>query len=454
MAITTIYLSQIEKLLGDAYESIRVNPDTSDPYASYAKINEVKALSRGGYSSEFGVVLDKPDREVDVGSNKIQYDVDTYETTIQPSTYRFGDNLYTYEGTEIFAIGQQDAQNNTLSGDNFFPVIYTVKDLSTYGGHNITLNAYKGYTHETFDEYSLLSDTEVTWPSYDPREVVIARQKVNPSDHDFTCDFEIDNIYFSPPSEDDMVSVFSGLYSSLASEASRNGASVFSSALSGLDNYMRKTTGLSFKNYWKSQKYKFTDNFRRLWAAGRGEELTENLAIVAGTLGSVTTTSPYSDASYQIPSSLEVILMNSRGTSGTVEVSLLGVVPSYSVAQSSHIIPSGGTQAVLYKAEDWPTGGYMWFNCPEKTKSDRLVRPYTKPYSTLPNEVTFDSISCDIPAWSQVRFVESINAVFATGSPSGSIAYTATQTNKYLGIACATVSLSVTTGTMVLIRNT
>lgn len=467
MLISTAYLAHLETLLGDAYALIETQTDATNPESLYGKLMKTKALVKGGFSHQFGVATDviSGDRSTDQS-----YDYSPSYSVAGPTgsadanfsifanNYAVGDNIFTITDQYDYAINGLDVNGVTLGTGDFYPVVFTLKDLSTLGGHTATLQAYRGV--KQCDESTPFD--QVAWPSYDTREILVARAKhlhtvQNAIDTEYTGafpaeDVEVNDVYYVAPGDDSIEPVFEGVYDTLTAVATKNRATEFNDSLLALNTHVRVNEGVSFKTYWKTQGYQFAKNFRNLWSASMREELSTNLAVIAGTLGSTTTT-PYADVVFARASQLEASTLDALSTSAPVQVQIMGISPTYSTAQVSHIIATGGTEAVLYNADDWPASGYMWIDAPEKTNADRLVQAYAKPYATLPNNVSLGAVSCLIPAWSTVRYVESHGILFATGSVTGSVAYTATQSNNYLGIACATVSSGFTTATQVVIRN-
>lgn len=462
--ITTTYLAQLETLINEAYTYLDGSQgDQNTPDSIVGKVSQVKALSKGGMSPNFGI---KP---VLINGDLTPYfdELATGAVVLPNVTVEFGGIEKLVNGSVIPQLTRPNGQPMAVGAgttEHGWGLVY-FKDMSVgpsssgTAADRVVIPGFRtGVTSLTLSTLVAEKTIDVFPKTLDRSEIPYYYVHYSATSSDNLPYFDyaapiageiigpLCPVYYESPGDDDVEPIFEAAYDVLQTQLTKSRASELRGILDAAANNVRSTTAQTFKEYTKSINYSFTPTFSKLWAKAKSEQLSMPLATV-GTLAASTYigTGPLYIASQLEAKTTYAI----GGTTQGVTVNFYGVSPSYQPGLISHKYwTGGGYNAEVVGSDDWPSTGYVSF------LGNTKVLSYTKEYSTLPNILTTTTLpSVAVTPWTESFYVQPDTFFFATGAIAQSVVYTPTQSNRYLGVASATILSSNTIGTQILIRS-
>lgn len=461
--ITTDLLSTIETALGNAYSALTDGVgNIEDSSSSLYDITKAKLIVRGGTDSEFSVkgsISTSP--PIIPPAEALGFDV-----TVPGTSVYFGGEEKTVPTTTVSV--WNDVANTPSPEDGYFYGVYLYAfDESTPAADSVTVQVVPSVSAVTPVVSLIKSATErpslaeLFPPNYKPYDVpttavLLAKIVVGTlgvASTDILYDETKVGFYESTNDDDVVESLFSQLNSVEDSIAATNFSEEFSGALTALDTHTKNRTGVSFKDYWKSQDYIFTDNFRKLWSSAKNQELSTKMALVYPAGGDSNNT--YSPIGAYKPTVIEAVLPDYTSTGITLSAILYNEATYSTVLRKQASITAGtGSLYVKEAINSWPPTGYMVLSGRSRGTGfsagaghelvlvgtyDRTSSATIVPFQRLPHcaDNLFD------PWRTTVYPANLFSLTFAAASPSGSSKDVATI--PYTNVAYASISQGTST---------
>ncbi len=458
--ISSELLTKIETALGSAYATLldAVGSQSAVGTALY-NVTKAKLLVRGGHDLDYGVKTT---------GTPPTYSIEPLGVTgnfyVPTTTLYFGGIEKVLAGVTVAATGAVIA-TPPYNSCRYGVYVYAL-DCSTPDTETITVNVVPSTTSNLIMTALVSGDdvpsfSELFPANYKPSTVpttavLLAKLRCGreiPTTSDISLD-ETRLAFYEGSNTDEIVDViFSGINDSEDALLATNFGSQYTQTLTTLESHVRTRSGVAFKDYWKQQNYRFTDNFRRLWSDAKNAELSTDFGVVYPHAGSGNTT--YSGRLCYKPTAIEAALPDASSTGISMSAFLYNTA-SYSTVLKYRANVTEGTGPIYLKdaITSWPTMGYLAINgrCLETGFSAgsghelMLVGSYDR--SSSATIVTFQRLPHYVnnvfdPWRSEVLCVDKYDVAFTAGSPSGSVM--AIGSTNYNGVAYATVSQGIGT---------
>lgn len=457
--ITSDLLVKLETALGQAYLSLKNKTGAIDqPKNILHKVNKAKLTIRGGRDAEFGVKSTGTPPTISL-SVPTAYSVNAYSAIIPTLSLYFGGEEKVSPETEVVLwTGGTSYLLQPFANSGYFGVYIVAYDKSTVGGNSILVDSIPNAGATSGIEVLRGTSTVPTYSEVFPEnyisstpttKVIIGKYFVGPTGAVPNAPVLLDEtnlVFYEGSNDDDVVEdLFSGFNEIEDNMIAANRASEFTSIITALSTHVRNRSGQSFKDYYKTNDYEFTDGFRELFSNLSTDELSVKLSY-AYPSGSPTTTYYTYKETYK-PAYLEAVLQQAITNTGPtlgLTMNVFAYNPSYSTPLKYLLdANTGGTLSVYTKDAilSWPTAGYMGIRgySGPSMHTDMMVGTYDR--SSSPTIVNFRRIvgsdAIYDPWASEAVYVEKNVVNFAAGSTLGAIKQVSS--TSYRGVAYATI---------------
>jgi len=436
--------SRLEKLLAAAYDAMVTGIGVkTNPGSTLALVAKAKNIVRGGQEGLYGVVPCNPMNPNDAsGVATCFYDANFYgwmpttsvvingkTQTVAAATLNLGPTAI--DGMSVATI---------VSANNapwHYTALVTVTDTSRLGGSSATYNIVKSYAWSGYNVATNNFDYAKNYaaPSFSPQDnVAVSLIHVTATGMAATpARYLSDMIYETPPSDDDIIEdIFPGVNSTEGALQSVDIPLEFRTTVNALREYTKMQTGLSFKDYWKSQGYTFSSSFRKLYASLFSDELSTVFGY-AYAAGNATHTSSLTNTTTIRPCILEYQLLTAL-PSQTATAKLDMYLKTLDTAQNTGVI-NAGDATIMCAAPTWPNTGWVHIYNPYNNVG--FVTSYSMLSATTMNVGT-TLVGTSIPNYSIVNRVELSTAAVSPSVASGN-SFTIS-VGSYIGLATAIVT--------------
>lgn len=425
--LTATVMTRLETLYGQAYNKLRTalgdNIDTPNSVKQY--VNDAKNAIRGGIDREFGV---KTAADLITG-------VSGTNVAVAPGVCYFGGSAVNITATFVATISANDRGNVALGADQGYSFVVGLQDVGT--SNTPTTAVYKSY-NAPFALADIANFNTLYVPYPTSSDFIPMYRGVKQTDTTVTALEDMRPIvYTDPPNDDDYIRyAFTGLNTSEDSLLSKSFVSDFRSGLGGIVGAVENTQSLNFKNYWKSQDYQFTDNFRKLYYDTYSINLYTKLVSVSPAAGGISAS--YSNKVLDGTNALQFKTDTVASTwNATVTVDIYGIKPSYS--RITCIVPSRteGTVVTLDDYTSFVSQPYAAFKNVNNSFDLIGIVPSTNGCFSVGSYI--NNVSETHNPWSYVYPVELLKTYVPSGAIQNAVYDVGTAGSLFLGLAYAAI---------------